>query len=219
MIDQIPPDVPPAIVQYADEHFKMTDNPVKRTFGYIIPWNGIELYGVNWSYKTLGSATRPIVIAYNCEEARALTKDEMQATRFLIPQYYGAYINQEHLCHRDQKAYNNHTKPSDYEIKVRHVTPKYVPQVVVDTINQRFSDTRYPGANKRYIKYLTTWKNYEIYVVYWYSKKRKLKTCPHPFFYDGKTVRMPLIEEWAEVMTIINDFYHEHGRPYLYNKD
>ena len=218
MIDYIPPDIPPAIVKYADEHYKKPEDAERRWFKYLTIWNNQELYAMNWSYEQPLIIGDPFVFAYDCHEVRRLTKNEVKETHFLVTKYLTSYAKEEHMCHRDKRAFNQHTKPSDYNKKVKHITPKYIPKTVVEFIDKRYKDSWYPGATKRFIKYLTTWQNNEVYFVYWYSSHPKRPSQIRPFLYDGNEVTLLNIEDWYQIKSQFTKIYGVHARPNSHNK-
>ena len=222
MLYDIPPDIPPAVVQYAKDHFQKPNGSNEMWFKYITIWDDKELYIINYSFGNPLLNTRlPSVILYDCNVARIPTKAERQNIykSYIIPKYTASFARQEHLCHRDKKAYNQHTIPSDYDVEVKHINKKYIPKAVIEYTDSHFKDSWYPGADKRTIEYITTWNEYEAYVVYWTSKRYHRKSTPRPLIYNGKEVRRPGIFEWLKATSKISDFYRPHGRPYLYNKD
>ena len=48
-----------------------------------------------------------------------------------ISKYVEEYVKQEHLCHRDKTAYNQHTLPSDYDIKVEHINKDFITTLTI----------------------------------------------------------------------------------------
>ena len=222
MIYDIPPDIPPAIVKYAKDHIAEPDGAKRMWFKYLTIWNGKELYITNYTFENpLLNSRYPSVILYDCHEACSATRNEQQIIdkSYIVPKYMVSFARQEHLCHRNRKAYNQHTLPGDYNIKVAHINKKYIPMAVVAYADTHFKDSLFPGADKRIIDYITAWNEYEAYVVYWSSKRYNRKSAPRPLLYNGKEVRRPDIFEWLEATSKISDFYRSHGRPYLYNKD
>ena len=103
-----------------------------------------------------------------------------------------------------------HTKPSDYDIKVKHISPPYIPSTVIEYANTHYKDEWYPGADKRIINYITTWNEYEAYVVYWESKLSHRRSNPRPLLYNGKKARMPDINEWLEATRILKEKIGDH---------
>ena len=219
MIDYIPPDIPPAIVKFADEHYKKPPEATRRWFKYLTVWNDQELYAMDWSYNETLQTGYPFIFVYDCHDARMLKKEEWQNAYFIITKYLTSYTKEEHLCHRDKKAFNQHTKPSDYNKKVKHVTPKYIPEAVTAYVDTRYKDGWYPGATKRYIKYLTTWQENEVYFVYWASSRPKRRSNIRPLLYDGQKVKMIDITEWDKIKSTFNNIYDVHAQPNLYNKN
>ena len=222
MFYDIPPDIPPAIVRYAKDHFKKPKEAKKMWFMYLTIWNDKELYITNYSFgNPLLNTRQSSVVLYDCHDAYSPSKAEMHKINksYIVPKYMTSYAKQEHLCHRDKKAYNQHTLPSDYDIKVEHINREFIPKAVVEYADIHYKDSWYPGTDKRIINYITTWNNYEAYVVYWTSKRYHRRSAPRPLLYNGEKARMPGIHEWLEATSNISDFYRSHGRPYLYNKD
>jgi len=223
MFYDVPPDIPPAVIRYAKEHFQKPNGAKKMWFKYLTIWNHKELYITNYSFGNPLSNTRyPSIILYDCNEAYGATKSEKLHIykSYVIPKYMSSFTRQEHMCHRDKKAYNQHTQPSDYDIEVKHINKDFIPKAVIEYADIHYKDSWYPGTDKRIINYITTWNGYEAYTVYWESKHYHRRSGPpRPLLYDGKEVRVPDLHEWMEATSNISDFYRSHGRPYLYNKD
>ncbi len=220
MFYDIPPDIPPAIVKYAKDHFGEPKGSKKMWFKYLTIWEGKEVYIANYSFgHPYLNTVKPRVFLYDCQDVLIPTSAEQHRINksYIVPKYMTSYTKQEHLCHRDKKAYNQHTLPSDYDIKVEHLNKKYIPNAVIEYVDTHYKDSWYPGSDKRIINYITTWNEYEAYVVYWESKRYHRKSIARPLLYDGKEVRIPDITEWFEAISNVSNFYRSHGRPYLYN--
>lgn len=221
MIDYVPNDIPKAIIKFADENLHAPDGAKVRWFRYLKEWNGLELYAMDWSYNEPLNTGLPQLLIYDCHDARRATKEEFLDIQKenIIVKYVTSFPREKHLCHLNKKAFNMHTKENDYNIKVKHISPKYIPKEIIEYADNHYKDSLYPGADKRLLKYLTTWENYEVYILYWNSKKYKRKSTPRLLMYDGKNVKRADIEEWKEILNTISDTYHGQRRPYLYNKD
>lgn len=222
MIYDIPPDIPPAIVKYAKEHIVKPNGAKRMWFKYLTIWNGKELYITNYTFgDPLLNSRYPSAILYDCQEACGVTKKEQQIIdkSYMVPKYMSSFAKQEHLCHRNKRAYNRHTVPSDYDIEVKHINKDFIPKAVVEYVDTHYKDSWYPGTDKRIINYIATWNEYEAYTVYWESKRYRRRSNPRPLLYDGKKVSRPDIFEWLKATSKISDFYRSHGQPYLYNKD
>ena len=201
MIDYIPPDIPPAIVKYADEHYKKPEDAVSRVFKYLTVWKGnLELYITDWRYKSLGNDPRtgepimrivglPTVLVYDCKDVRRPILEEMRDIYYFLPIYL-KNINSEHICHRDLETFNKYKTPNPYKQKPKYVTPKYIPKPVVKYVNDKYPVSWYPGFNTRYIKYLTTYEDkYETYIVFWENPKTKKQSFGKYVLFDCKNVR------------------------------
>jgi hypothetical protein len=220
MIDYIPADIPKAVVKYADEHINKPENLAKRKFRYVCEWKGLELYFMYYVIKGDDSIYSSHVIPYDCHEVvKIKNKNNQYDMRLAATEHIGKYTLAEHVCHRDKRAFNRHTKPSDYDIKIRHIAPRYIPQAVIEYIDKRYPDSMYPGATRRRIKYFTTWKDYEVYIVYWYSFKPRRRSNISPFLYNGENVSMMGYDTWLKILSEYPNPHHSYGRPYLYNKD
>ena len=222
MIDYIPPDIPPAIIEFANEKYKNPSNAIGRWFKYLTHINNVELYAMNWNYNEPRVTGYPFIFVYDCHEVHRITKQEWQDMDFayIYPKYISQYAREEHLCHRNLKAFNKHTKPRDYNKKVKHITPKYIPYKVVKYIDEKSNDSKYPGTTKRYIKYLTTMDDkYEVYYVYWTEPLNKRKSNIRPFLYDCKKVSRPDIVEWKKIINKVNNNFNVSERPYLCTSD
>lgn len=220
MFADIPPDIPKAVVQYVETQFpnKPDEYCTKRWYRYLTAWNGYELYTTGWKRTAPVYCSYPTVIMYDCHTARRQTRQEALDTRYLITKYISTYAKEEHLCHRDKRAYNQHTKPEDYEKKVKHITPKYIPKDVVDFVDG-FSDSAYPGTTQRRIKYLTTKDNYEVYLFYWTRPFNWKRSGYHPLIYDCNRVTRPDVVSWFEMKKKEPSIFDVFSRPYLCKKD
>ena len=222
MIDYIPPDIPPAIVKFADENYKNPIDAIGRWFQYLTHVNNVELYAMSWNYNESRKTGYPQILVYNCHDVHRTTKQEWQDLNLslIYPKYISQYTREEHICHRDLKAFNQHTKPGDYKKRVKHITPKYIPQKVIKYIDKNLKDSWYPGTTKRYIKYLTTYNDkYEVYYVYWSEPSNKRKSAIRPLFYDCNEVSRPDIVEWEKITAKINNKFNVSERPYLCTSD
>ena len=222
MIYDIPPDIPPAVIKYAKSNFQRPSGAKKMWFKYLTIWEDKEIYAINYNFgHPLLNTMKPRIIFYDCQDACGADTEEQRRIdkSYIIPKYATSFVRQEHLCHRDKRAYNQHTKQSDFDIKVEHINKEYIPKAVIEYADSHFKDSWYPGTDKRIINYITTWNGYEAYVVYWTSKNYHRKSSPKPLLFDGKEVKRPDIYEWLKATSKVSDFYRSHGRPYLYNKD
>ena len=222
MIDYIPPDIPPAIVKYADEKYKKPKEAKSRWFHYLTHINNVELYAMDWNYDTARFTGYPFIFVYDCHNVHRITKQEWldMDISIIYPKYISQYAKEEHLCHKNLKAFNQHTKPSDYKKKVKHITAKYIPSEVVNYIDKNTKDSWYPGATKRYIKYLTTFENKsEVYFVYWTDLFNKKTSNIRPFLYDCNKVRRADIVEWGKITKQVGNNFNVSERPYLCTSD
>ena len=204
MIDYIPPDIPPAIVEYEhNRHSNLPKDVSGYWFKYMTVWKGnLELYFADLAYnplepdpKTGESQYRkiglPNVLIYDCHDVRRPTITEIHDIHWFMPKYITqGSVKSEHLCHRDLEAFNQHNTPNPYKQKVKYFTPKYIPKPVVEYINEIFTISWQPGTNERYVKYLTTYENkYEVYFVYWKDAKSHKQSQGKYILYDCKNAR------------------------------
>lgn len=216
MIDYIPPDIPKAVVEFVDKNFFKQPDLKGKIIKYLTTYNGKELYALAWVYYSYTNSGRIQLLVYDCHDARRATLEEERDFSLLMPKYLSGFVKQEHLCHRDQKAFNQHTTPEDYLIKVKHVTPKYIPKAVVEYIDNNYPDSKYPGATKRTIKYIASWENYEAYRVHWESPKGQ--NSYSTLVYDCKDVSLPNFWQSAEIGVLKSKNFHAELRPNLCNK-
>ena len=87
MIDYIPPDIPPAIVEYADEHSKNPSDAIRRWFMYYTAWNNKEVYLMFWNFQEPRDVGLPIPLLYDCQNVRKLNIDEYKQFRKIMPLY------------------------------------------------------------------------------------------------------------------------------------
>ena len=201
MIDYIPPDIPPAIIKYADEHFKKPEKATGRWFKYLTIWKGnLEVYITDWKYKKEYNPKTghpiehvtglPYVLIYDCHDVRRPTLEETRDIHFFIPAYSAKNLRIEHLCHSDLEAFNQYETPNPYKQKPKYVTPKYIPKHVVKYVDEKYPVSWYPWTYVRHIKYLTTYKNkYEAYIVFWTNPKTKKQSLGKYILYDCENVR------------------------------
>lgn len=218
MIDYIPPDIPPAVVKYADENYKMPNNAIRRWFKYLTHINNVELYAMDWDYSEPRLSGYANIFIYDCHDVHKITKQEWQDMEFgyLYPKYLSQYKLEEHICHKDLKSFNMHTKKSEFNKKVKHITPKYIPKNVVKYVDEKMEDSWYPGTTKRYIKYLTTFNDkYEVYFVYWTEPFNKRKSNIRPLLYDCNKIRRPDITEWMKITEKVGNNFTSYERPNL----
>ena len=202
MIDYIPPDIPPAVVQFADEKYRKPNNAT-RWIRYMTIYKGnLEVYATKWNEprpefdpktgeRTFYLTGLPSIIIYDCHTARKPTMEEVWDIDWFMPKYlYNAKIKSEHLCHRDLKAYNQHNTPNLYKKKVKYYTPRYIPKPVLKYINKQYPVSWTPGTYDRYVKYLTTYDDkYEVYFVYWKDPNSDWHSVGKYVLYDCQNVR------------------------------
>ena len=205
MIDYIPPDIPPAVVEFVHNHNKnLPEEVTGHWFKYLTVWKGnIEVYATQFNFKPLPPDPKtgekqfriiglPTILLYDCHDVRRPTLNEQHDISWFMPKYIvSSKIKSEHLCHRDLEAYNLHNTPNPYKTaKPKYFTPKYIPRSVVEYVNQKFTISWQPGANHRYIKYLTTYENkYEVYLVFWKAPNSDNHSESKYILYDCKNAR------------------------------
>ena len=201
MIDYIPQDIPPAIVKYADEHYKKPEDATGKYYKFLCTWKGnLEVYIATWRYKSLGPDKRgqpilrptglPTVLLYDCHDVRRPTLEETWDIHFFMPMYYIQSKKAEHICHRDLEAFKDYKTPNPYKQRPKYITPRYIPKTVVKYVNQQYPISWYPGYNTRYTKYLTTYQDkYEVYFVYWANPKTKKRSIGKYVLFDCENVR------------------------------
>lgn len=109
MIDYIPPDIPPAIVKYADEHSKNPPYAIKRWFMYYTAWNNKEVYLMFWDFDKTRCMGQPIPLLYDCQNVRRLNLEEYKEFRKIMPQYLNV-SERPHLCNKDPGFYHQSSK-------------------------------------------------------------------------------------------------------------
>lgn len=230
MIDYIPPDIPPAIIKYADEHYKHPpEDAIGRKFKYLTVWKGnLELYNIDWSYKSLGNDPRtgqpimrqiglPSVYIYDCHDVRRPTIPEIHDIHFFMGKYFVRNLQSEHICHRDLEAFKKFKTPNPYKQKPKYDTPKYIPKPVVKYINKQYPVSWHPDANIRYVKYLMTYNDkYEVYFVYWRNPITQEHSKGKYVLYDCKNVRESKdIKEYFDLYSVkkVGDQYISNEKP------
>ena len=202
MIDYIPPDIPPAIVKFADEHYKKPpEDAVGKYYKFLCVWKGnFEIYIMKWRYKSLGLDETgqpilrytglPTIFLYDCHDIKKPTLEEIRDIHYFMHRYTSGNLQSEHLCHRDLEAFKNYKTPNPYKHKPKYITPKYVPKAVIGYINKKYPTSWYPGLNTRYTKYMATYENkYEVYLVYWTNPKTQDHSDGKYILYDCENIR------------------------------
>lgn len=197
MINYIPPDIPPAVVRFADKYYKNNNDIRGYWLKYLTVWKGsLEVYAagrINQSNadKTFKLTGLPTVFLYDCHDVRRPTLTEVRDIHWFMPKYItSSEIKSEHLCHRDLESFNQHTVPNPYNKKVKYLTPGYIPKTVIEYANQMYPISWQPGAYYRYIRYLTVYENkYEVYFLYWDEPHNNNRSKKKYILYDCRNAR------------------------------
>ena len=179
---QPPQMIPHAIVKYADMYYPHTKIP-----------------RLCQKYTYIGDPKPPGIATRKIKHLNNLQNKKVYAVFYIYPD--GNKMGIPYLLVKEGKNIRHANREEIGEIHknnniVNH-TPSYVPDTVIKKLNEYTSFVTKSG-DIRWIRYRTTWKNYEVYSYHYYLYEPKLVGTHQDILYDCTNARFPNKDErWS----------------------
>ena len=199
-MDFTPPQIiPPAIIRYTDKYYPK--EKISRLYE---------------EYTYIENPTPPDIAVRKIKRLENLGNKRVYAVYYIYPNGYKMGI--PYLLIKEKKDIRHANREEIGEIHknnniVNH-TPSYVPDAFIKKINEKTSFITESG-DVRWIRYRTTWKNYEVYSYYYYLYEPKIVGMHIDVLYDCTNARFPNKEERWKLRLIAPAYPQEGDIPTL----
>ena len=194
-MDYTPPQIiPHSIVKYDDKYY--TRSKISR---------------LEQEYTYLKNSTPPEIAARKIKRLANLGKKKVYAVYYIYPDKQKMGI--PYLLVKENKKIRHANIDEIGEIyknnSIVNHTPSYVPNAVIKKLNEKTSFVTDFGEI-RWIRYRTTWKNYEVYCYHYFLYEPQIVGIRQDILYDCTNARFPNRDErW--MLSHISPAYPQKG--------
>ena len=194
-----PPIIPPAITKFADMYYPKTK---------------ISRLWQNYTY--IDDPTPPEIASRRIKRLANLGNKKVYAVYYIYNN--GIKMGIPYLLIKENKNIRHANKEEIGKIHennniVKH-TPPYVPDAVIKKIDERAPFVASSG-DVRWIRYRTTWRNYEVYSYYYYLYEPKMVGMHIDVLYDCTSARFPDKEERNKLKLVSPAYPQDDNIPTL----